>query len=129
MSAILPMSTSRPEFRALCAAHVVLAVSMSAWRIVESTSFSSSLNGARLTETFVGRALTLTSVLAGVAALVVVLVTTFRSRRDWRAIVLGVALVGALWRRDVVDVFDVAYLLIVAVFAVLTFGRGAQSVA
>ena len=126
MSAILPMQTPRPSLRKLCAAHIVLAVVMSAWRILESTPRSSSLNGAQLTATFLGRALTMLSVLAGVAALAVVIVSTYRSRRDWRALVLCAALAAALGRRDAVDVFDIVYWLVVALFAVLTFGRGAR---
>lgn len=127
MSAILPIDAPRPSLRKLCAAHVALAVLMSAWRMLESTPITSSLNGAQITATTMGRASTLASVLVGVVALAFVVVSTFRARRDWRAIVLFVSLVAAIARRDVVDVFDVVYLLVVAVFAVLTFGRGARS--
>jgi hypothetical protein len=110
--------------RRLVLAHAWLAVSMSIWRVVESMPRTSSLNGGSFAASPAGRALAFVTVLGGVVAIVVVIVSTFRMRRDLRALALCLALAGALWNRARFDAFDVTYLAVVAVAVVLVLSRG-----
>jgi hypothetical protein len=116
-----PTTSARDPWRRLVLAHAWLAVSMSIWRVVEGMPRTSSLNGGSFAASPVGRALTFVTVLGGVIALVVVIVGTFRMRRDLRALTLGLALVGALWNRARFDAFDVTYLAVVAIALALVF--------
>jgi hypothetical protein len=122
-----PTTPARDPWRRLVLAHGWLAVSMSTWRVVESMPRTSSLNGGTLAASPIGRALAFVTVLGGVIALVIVIVSTFRMRRDLRALALCLALAGALWTRARFDVFDVTYLTVVAGAAALVlFRAGAQ---
>lgn len=115
-------TTSNVPWRRLALAHAWLAVSMVAWRIVEGMPRTSSVTGGTFAASPAGRALALVTVLGGVIALVAVAVTTFRLRRDWRALALALALAGALSSRARFDVFDVTYLAVVAIASALMFG-------
>lgn len=88
---------------------------MVAWRVIEGMPRTASVAGGAFAASFAGRVLGLVTVLGGIAALVVILVMTYRLRRDARAIVLFAALVGALWKRGAIDVFDVTWLALVVV--------------
>ncbi len=124
MSALdTPTTPPRDPWRRLVLAHAWLAVSMSIWRIVESMPRLSSLNGGSFAASPVGRALAFVTVLGGVVALVVVILSTFRMRRDLRALALCLALAGALWKRAHFDVFDVTYLSFVAIAIALVLVR------
>ena len=124
MSALASPSTlARDPWRRLVLAHAWLAVSMSIWRAVESMPRLSSLNGGTFAASLGGRALAFVTVLGGVIALVVVTVSTFRMRRDLRALALCLALAGALWSRTRFDVFDVTYLSVVAIAVALVLLR------
>lgn len=101
--------------------HLALAGLMSAWRVIESTPGLSSLTNGPFAGSPIGRGAAVLSVLACVAAVVCVLVGTFRERRDARALVLFVALGAALWTRQTIDVFDLVYVALVAIVATWTF--------
>jgi hypothetical protein len=122
-------TTSVSLWRRLVLAHAWLAVSMSLWRVVESMPRTSSVSGGTFAASTSGRALALVTVIGGVVALIVVVVSTFRLRRDPRALALGVALAGALWTRTRFDVFDVTYLAAVAIAAALVLGRAPRTAA
>jgi hypothetical protein len=114
-----PTPSARDPWRRLVLAHAWLAASMGIWRVVESMPRTSSLNGGAFAASPVGRALAFVTVLGGVIALVVVIVSTFRMRRDLRALALGLAFAGALWKREQFDAFDVMYLPVVAIAVAL----------
>jgi hypothetical protein len=105
------------------ACHVVLALLMTLWRMLESTPGIASASGGTFSATPFGRALALGSILAGVVALIAVVILSLRSWRNWRVLVLLVALAGALAFRKGIDVFDIAYLMLVAIFATLGLAR------
>lgn len=124
MSALdTPTIPPRDPWRPLVLAHAWLAASMSTWRIVEGMPRTSSITGGAFAASPIGRALALVTVLGGVVALIVVAVSTFRLRRDVRALALCLALVGAVWKRTSFDVFDVTYLAVVAIAVALVLVR------
>ena len=68
------------------------------------------------------------TVLGGVVALVVLLMQTWRLRRDVRALALFLAWIGSIWNRERFDAFDITWLLLVVIAAALTIRRaGAQA--
>jgi hypothetical protein len=117
-----PTGPSTP-WRKLVLAHAWLAVSMSVWRIVEGMPRTSSVTGGTFAASPAGRALALVTVLGGVVALIVVAVSTYRLRRDWRALALFVALGSAVWSRTRFDVFDITYVAVTAIAVALVLLR------
>ena len=109
----------------LFAAHLVLGASWVGWRLLESTPSLASAWGGTFAASTPGRALALATLLACVLALFVVLVRTVQLVRDVRAPLLAVALLLALpARAPGVDVFDLVYTGLVALFATAWFGFG-----
>ena len=84
-----------------------------AWRMLEATPRTSTSAGGTFASSSAGRALAMGSVFVGVAALVAILVTTFRLRRRVAVWVLVVAMAASLGRRGAPDAFDVAYLVLI----------------
>jgi hypothetical protein len=131
MSALEPSTPPpREPWRALVLAHVWLAVSMCVGRVIGSMPRTASIAGGTFATSPAGRALAVVTVLGGIVALVVVIVATYRLRRDVRALAMCAALAGALWSRKRFDAFDITYVCVVAIATALVLvrnGRG-QSV-
>lgn len=105
----------RRDRRLVCLAgsHLATWAGVIVWRIVDVTPATSTASGSGFVASTTGRALVLVSVIAGVVALVAVLVQTWSARRHPAAWILFAALAGALARRETIDAFDVAWFLIV----------------
>lgn len=105
----------------LFALHAVLAASFVIGRVVARMPSTSVRAGATWSSTTLGEAATLGALLWACTAFVAILVLTWRSFRDWRALVLLAALCAALVDRRTVDVFDLVYLALAAIAAVAWF--------
>lgn len=105
----------------LLGGHVILAASWIGWRLLESTPGQSSAWGGTFAPSTAGRALALATLLACVLSACVVLVRTAACWRDPRASGLLVALLAAVPARGGVDVFDLAYVGLVALVSVAWF--------
>lgn len=105
----------------LLAAHVVLAVSWTTWRLLESSPGIASAWGGTFAGSIAGRSLALVTLLAAVLAFFVVLVRTAQGWRDPRATGLLVALLAAVPARAGIDVFDLVYVGLVAMLATAWF--------
>ena len=103
--------------------HLALAASMVAWRLLAATPGISSLQGGGVEGSPFGRMLALATLLAGVVLLFVVGAGSIARWRDPRTSLLAVLLVLALGHRDVLDLFDWAYLAALALLAGWWFGR------
>ena len=104
--------------------HVFLAGSMAFWRIVAATPELAAARCGAFESSAFGHALALITLIGGVCALAVVLVGSAAQWRDARTSGLALLLVLALtWRREL-GVFDLAYLALTAVLAVLWFHDG-----
>jgi hypothetical protein len=115
MSVVVEPARILSFWRRLAGAHAFLAASVIAWHVIGGMPRTAAVSGGGFAASPVGRALAMVTVLGGVVALVVVLVTTFRLRRDLLALVLFAGLIGALWDRAAFDAFDVTWLSLVAV--------------
>ena len=102
----------RPLVR-LAVLHLVTWSLSVAWRMLEATPRTSTSAGGTFASSSLGRALAMGSIFVGVAALVAILVTTFRLRRRVAVWVLVVAMAASLGRRGAPDAFDVAYLVLI----------------
>ncbi len=101
--------------------HLVLAVSMCAWRVFESLPGLSAEDGGRFTTSQAGRLGALaTLLLAGAAALGATLQGA-RCWRDPRVALLSIAFVLALSSRQRVDVFDLVYVALAVALAAWWF--------
>jgi hypothetical protein len=117
-------------WRRLALAHLWLAVSMVAWRVIEGMPSTAAVTGGTFAASLPGRALAVVTVAGGIVALLVLIRQTFWLRRDVRALALLAALIGALWSRARFDAFDVTWLALVtlAVALVMTAPPSVQRV-
>ena len=104
--------------------HVFLAGSMAFWRLLAATPELAAARGGVFEPSAFGRALALATLLGGVFVLGVVLVGSAAQWRDARTSGLALLLVLALASRRELGVFDLAYLVLAAVLAVLWFHDG-----
>ncbi|MBL8858199.1 MAG: hypothetical protein JNL28_06840 [Planctomycetes bacterium] len=122
MSTVDPLARFRSDpLRRLVLLHLVLALAFVLWRVFETSPATASTLGSTWPTTLIGRGLTMVCITAAFAASVAILVFTYHSRREWPALLLLAALFSALLRRNVVDVFDIVYLLLVALAAAAAF--------
>jgi uncharacterized membrane protein YhaH (DUF805 family) len=117
------VTATRDDLRTsqLLGGHAVLAAGWIGWRLLESTPGGASAWGGTFASSTPGRALALLTLLATVLSACVVLVRTAQRWRDPRASGLLVALLAAVPARGGVDVFDLAYVGLVALIAVAWF--------
>lgn len=104
----------------LYGAHLALVLVLVTGRLLRAGESSFTASSA-------GRAIALLAMVAGIPALLAVLLSTIRARRDPKALFLFVLLACALYSRKGPDVFDVLYALGALALAVLWFSRGRRS--
>lgn len=113
--------TEIPTLRPVVRNHLVIVVALVTWRGIENTPGLASVTGGTFAASTAGRALALIAVLASVVALLAIVISTLRARRDARAWLLFAALAAALLQRRTIDVFDIVYVALVAIAAALVF--------
>lgn len=109
------------SLRRLVLLHVALAAGFVLWRVLENTPATNTALGSTASITPFGRALTILAIAGAFASAIAILVYTLRSRREWPACGLLIALCAALVQRGFVDAFDIVYLMLVAIAAALSF--------
>jgi len=111
----------KSSMRRLVLMHLVLAVAFVIWRVLENTPATSAVLGSAWSVSLLGRGLVIVCMIASFAGVVAILAFTWIARRDWPVWILLAALVAALVQRELVDAFDIVYLLLVALATAVSF--------
>lgn len=101
--------------------HAALALLFVCGRALAHVPATSVRAGAQWSSTLPGEAAIFGALLGACAAFAAILVLTWRSWRDPRALLLFAAFAAALADRRAVDVFDLVYLALAAIAAVVWF--------
>lgn len=115
---------SRRRLDLLYGAHLALVLVLGAGRLLRAVEAAGVANERSFAASSAGRTIALAAMLAGIPALVAVVLATARELRDPKALVLLVLLACALASRRGPDVFDVLYALGALALAAHWFSRG-----
>lgn len=109
------------QIRRLVLLHVVVVAAFLIWRAIENTPATASAQASPFTVGAVGRGLAMLLVIAGTVASVGIVIVTWNARREFVAWVLFAAWLAALVQRELVDVFDIVYVLVTLIAAAAAF--------
>jgi hypothetical protein len=115
---------SKRRLDCLYGAHLALVLVLGLGRLLRAIEDAGASSESSFAASSTGRALALLAMVAGIPALVVVLLSTARERRDPKALLLLALLACALFSRSGPDAFDVVYAVAAAALAAHWFARG-----
>lgn len=105
----------------LLGSHAALAVWMALWRVLEASPALQGAGGLPFASTSLGRGLAFTALLLSVLAMGVIARESLPRWRNWRVWLLALLLIGALWRRERVELLDLVYAGVAIALAVWWF--------
>jgi hypothetical protein len=119
----------RQRLDLLYGSHLALVAALGIGRLLRAVEAAGAANESSFAASWLGRALALAAMVAGIPALVAVLLETAREHRDPKALLLLVLLACALVSRRGPDAFDILYVLGALALSALWFAHGRRSCA